>query len=67
MREIKEDRVFWRLRVAFWVLEIIEVIFAIVILGVTGSASAGFLNDLNFPRVPAVLNYNIAVVSAQFR
>lgn len=52
---------------AFWVLEIIEVIFAIVILGVTGSASAGFLNDLNFPRVPAVLNYNIAVVSAQFR
>jgi hypothetical protein len=42
MRQYRNQKVFQRLKVAFWILEIFQFILAIIILGLTGSASEGF-------------------------
>lgn len=52
-----------RLKIAFWILEIIELIMSIIILGITSSASSGMTDDLGFKSIPGKLGYNIAVVS----
>ena len=52
-----------RLKIAFWILEIIELILAIITVGITSSASSGMTSDLGFKSIPGKLAYNIAVVS----
>ena len=58
-----DKRIFDRLRLTVWILEIIECICSIIVLAITGSAREGMLHDLHLPRVPPKLDYNIALVS----
>jgi len=56
-------KVFKQLRLAFWILEILECLFSIAILGVSGSSASGILNDLKFPTIPTKLSYTIAIAA----
>ena len=48
-----------------WILEALQSIFALVILGITASAANGFIHDLQLSDYPAKLKYNIGIVSPQ--
>jgi hypothetical protein len=50
-------------RIARRVLEVIEFVLSIMILGITGSASVGMKSDLGFAGIPGKLSYNIGVVN----
>ena len=56
-----------RLRISFWILEVFELIFCSIILGITGSASVGMKSDLGFEKIPGKLSYNIGAVSKNLR
>ncbi|MCJ1228880.1 hypothetical protein MMC12_005544 [Toensbergia leucococca] len=63
MKENRRRRIFNRLSKAFWILEILELILAILILAFTGSASQGFTRDLRYPTVPGKLVYNVFIAA----
>lgn len=52
--------VFKRLITTLWVLVFLEFVLTIATLGVTASAAQGFRQNLNYPRIPGKLAYNIA-------
>jgi hypothetical protein len=52
MRQYRNKREFNRLEVAFWIVEIFQFVLAVIIVGIIGSASKSFLNELNFVRIP---------------
>jgi len=59
---IYDNRVCDRLKVASWILEFLELLLSVIILGITGSAAQGMKSDLGFPNIPGKLAYNIAIV-----
>jgi hypothetical protein len=52
MRQYRNEGEFNRLEVAFWIVEIFQFVLAVIIVGITGSASKSFLNELNYVRIP---------------
>lgn len=64
MEILYDNRVWERLKIAFWILEFLELLLCIIILGITGSAAEGMKNDLRLPNIPGKLGYNIAIVSS---
>ncbi|KAL8823584.1 MAG: hypothetical protein Q9191_005723 [Dirinaria sp. TL-2023a] len=54
---------FKRLMTTLWVLVFLEFVLTIATLGVTASAAQGFRQNLNYPRIPGKLAYNIAADS----
>ena len=50
-----------------WILEALQSVFALVIVGITGSAANGFKHDLHANGYPAKLHYNIALVRSRGR
>lgn len=52
------------LRNACLILEALELIICIIILGITGSAADGMKNDLGLANIPGKLGYNIGIVRA---
>jgi hypothetical protein len=63
MQHRPSRKIFKRLRLAFWIFEILECLMSIAILGLTGSSAWGMQNDLDFAGIPSKLGYNIAIVS----
>lgn len=49
-----------------WILEALQSVFALVILGITVSAANGFKHDLQTSDYPAKLKYNIAIAAFTF-
>jgi len=60
---IYDNRICDRLKVASWILEFIELLISILILGITISAAQGMKTDLGFPNIPGKLAYNIAIAA----
>jgi hypothetical protein len=50
-----------RLRLAFWIVEVIKLITCFIILTIAGTAAAG-MKELGFPHMTTGLAYNIAIV-----
>lgn len=51
------------LKIGLWVLDILELILSIIILGITGSSSEGMKNDFRWHSIPGKLVYNIVVAT----
>jgi len=62
-KRVYDNRVSDRLKVASWILEFLELLLCVIILGITQSASEGMKNDLKFPNIPKKLAYNISIAA----